>query len=220
VTVVGLTQRVVSAYDGREVRTALDLRWARFLDACGILGIPLPLDPELADATLARTDCAGIVLTGGEDLGEMSGTATPRDRLERHLLTNALEEGRPVIGVCRGMQLILRTFGARLLATGGHVATTHELTGEFGGRTVNSFHRWSAVEVPEELAVTARSGDIVESVRLHAAPVIGIMWHPERVYPFDPWDVGLFTQTFADSAPGRRAAPSLSETFGPLAGDR
>lgn len=197
-TVVGVTQRVVSPSEDREVRTALDVRWAKFLGACGIVGVPLPLDPELADATLAWTGCEGIVLTGGEDLSEMGGAA--RDRLEHHLLTNALKGGRPVLGVCRGMQVILRAFGARLVVTEGHVGTTHDLVGEFGGRTVNSFHRWAAVEVPDEFAVTARSGHAIESVRLRAAPIIGIMWHPERVYPFDPSDVGLFTRTFSSSA--------------------
>lgn len=195
-TVVGVTQRVLPANNQGERRLALDVRWARFLAVCGMVGVPLPLDPELAERTVDETGCAGLVLTGGEDLGELGGTTPERDRLERHLLGYAMGRQLPVVGVCRGMQLLTYAFGTKLIAVEGHVGTSHELTGRSVGRIVNSFHRWAAVEVPPEFEVTARSGPVVESVRFRRAPMTGLMWHPERTDPVDRSDVALFAQAF------------------------
>ncbi|MCF3120444.1 gamma-glutamyl-gamma-aminobutyrate hydrolase family protein [Streptomyces arenae] len=193
---MGLTQRVLPADHNGERRQALDIRWEDFLSACGLLPVPLPLQTDLADATMREARCAGLVLTGGNDLAELGGTTPARDRLERHLLHRALAARQPVIGVCRGMQLILRAFGGHLVPVDGHVATEHPVEGRGGGRRVNSFHRWAALDVPGDLEATALSGEVVEAVRHRRLPLVGIMWHPERTEPADVRDVDLFTRIF------------------------
>ncbi|HVV13127.1 gamma-glutamyl-gamma-aminobutyrate hydrolase family protein [Amycolatopsis sp.] len=186
--VVGVTQRVVDCAHG-ETRLALDVRWAGFLDACGLVAVPLPLDPELAVRTMRRTGCGGLVLTGGDSIGSRPA----RDHLETELLRFAVDNALPVVGVCRGMQLLLHAFGCELRRVEGHTATTHPLTGLLGGRVVNSFHDWSVLNAPPEFEVTARHGAVVEAVRHRAAPLTGIMWHPERA-AVAAEDVALFEE--------------------------
>ncbi|GAB3577407.1 gamma-glutamyl-gamma-aminobutyrate hydrolase family protein [Amycolatopsis endophytica] len=200
---LAVTQRLLSADEHGEVRLALDVRWWSFLAACGFDGVPMPLDPSAAAKLLSRTGCRGLVLTGGNDVG----SAPERDVLERYLLRWAADRGLPVIGVCRGMQLMLATFGACLEPVRGHVAVEHRLTGPHGGRTVNSYHDWAVLEAPREFAVTARCGRVVEAVRHRELPMAGIMWHPERTDPVQREDVELFGEVFggrdASGDPGR-----------------
>lgn len=195
-TPVGLTQRLLPADHNGERRLALDVRWQDFLATCGLLPVPLPLDANFADATMQEARCAGLVLTGGDDLADLGGPTPARDRLERHLLRRALTARRPVIGVCRGMQLILRAFGTRLVPVEGNVATEHPIEGREGSRRVNSYHRWAALDVAAGLEPTAYSGEVVEAVRHCRLPLVGIMWHPERTEPPDPCDIDLFTRLF------------------------
>ncbi|MFI9229914.1 gamma-glutamyl-gamma-aminobutyrate hydrolase family protein [Streptomyces rimosus] len=193
---VGLTQRLMPPDRHGERRLALDIRWNAFLAACGLLPVPLPLDPRWADAVIDRCACVGVVLTGGNDLADFGGDAPERDRLENHLLQRALAEGTPLLGVCRGMQVLLRAYGAKFERVAGHVATQHVLTGEYAGRVVNSYHRWGCSEVPPPFEVTACCGPVIEAVRLPHTHIAGIMWHPERVDPPTRTDIDLFTDLF------------------------
>ncbi|GAB2997399.1 gamma-glutamyl-gamma-aminobutyrate hydrolase family protein [Amycolatopsis acidiphila] len=192
--VLAVTQRVLRDPGHGELRTALDVRWPRFLRECGFLAVPMPLDSALAVEVLHRTGCRGLVLTGGDDLGSVP----ERDALERQLFRLALEHGRPVVGVCRGMQLIVDLFGGSLRQVPGHVAQTHVLTGPYGGRRVNSYHTWAALDGPPHFDVTARCGPVVEAIVHRSEPIAGIMWHPERADPADPEDVALFTRIFGE----------------------
>jgi putative glutamine amidotransferase len=79
-----------------------------------------------------------------------------------------------------------------------HVARTHLVTGVHGGRWVNSYHAWAALEAPPEFEVTARCGPVVEAIAHRSEPITGIMWHPERAEPADPRDIALFTQLLGE----------------------
>jgi gamma-glutamyl-gamma-aminobutyrate hydrolase PuuD len=193
---VGVSQRLLPPTVHGEVRLALDVRWSAFLDACGLIGVPLPIEPRLADAVLDHAGCIGIVLTGGDDLAELGGSSRRRDHLERHLLARALTEEIPLLGVCRGMQLILAAFGTSLVEVEGHVGTHHAVSGRMARTSVNSFHRWAACDVPDELEVLGRCEQVVEAVRVRQARAIGVMWHPERNEPFHPSDLEVFDRMF------------------------
>ncbi|MFF2546245.1 gamma-glutamyl-gamma-aminobutyrate hydrolase family protein [Kitasatospora sp. NPDC058063] len=194
---VGITQRMMTAAGTAERRTALDVRWPAFLARCGLAAVPLPNDPALAVETADALALGGLVLSGGEDLARYGGGVRERDETERRLLEWALRDGRPVLGVCRGMQLIADYYGAGLHPVDGHVAVRHEVVFDGSVRTVGCFHRWAADRVPEPLEVTGRRGPVVEAVRLKGGNVQGIMWHPERDEQPQQADVDLFRSLFA-----------------------
>ena len=193
---VGVTTRTVGPTRHGEHRMALDRRWPVFLAACDIAPVPLPSHPGLAVELADALNLCGLVLSGGDDLASCGGLHRAGPGRKRALRWAEADEV-PVLGVCRGMQLIVEHEGGRLLEVDGHVGTDHEVHSTTGAtRTVNSFLRWGAVEVRESLDVVASCGDLIEAVRHRSRPTFGIMWHPERVEVPDPDDVLLMQSIF------------------------
>ena len=94
------------------------------LKAGGVpLVLPVTSDPELLSAMLERVD--GVIMTGGEDIdplkwfGEepvsaMGEIAPKRDDFDIALIRMAVEKGVPLLGICRGHQLLNVAFGQSL----------------------------------------------------------------------------------------------------------
>lgn len=158
----------------------------------------------------------GLLLQGGADVSPQSyaeQATSPewpgdrvRDMYELELLHEFIESGKPVLGVCRGCQLINVAFGGTLyqdIATdvptaGAHVNEHYDqhrhgihfpdgstLANMFPGRRdaiVNSIHHQAVKTIGRDLnieAVSASDG-IIEAVRYRRAPfVMGVQWHPE-----------------------------------------
>jgi len=194
---VAITQRVsiVPAYGER--RDCLDQAWTKLLGACGLLPVLLPNAREAALALCEATGIAGLVLTGGNDLVELGGDAPERDAVEYTLLEWAEQRNLPVLGVCRGMQVIQRRFAIPLRRVEGHVAPSQLIQIDGEAREVNSYHHFGALDSRPPLEVWAVAGDgVVKAIRHSALPITGIMWHPERSIPFSPADVALFRRVF------------------------
>lgn len=165
----------------------------------------------------------GLVLQGGADVSpqtyselatrpEWSGDRA-RDMYELELLHEFVEAGKPVLGICRGCQLINVAFGGSLyqdIASDVPAAIEHvndlydshyheihfprdsSLAAMFGGRPqalVNSIHHQAVKELGRDLAVEAISGkdNIIEAIRYKKANfVMGVQWHPEFHRPGGP----------------------------------
>jgi N5-(cytidine 5'-diphosphoramidyl)-L-glutamine hydrolase len=194
---VAITQRVsvVQAYGER--RDCLDQAWTKFLAACGLLPVLLPNITEAALALFEGHGIVGLVLTGGNDLAVLGGDAPERDAVEYALLELAERRGLPVLGVCRGMQVIQQRFGIPLCRVEGHVAQRQVIRIDGELKEVNSFHRFGALDSRPPLDVWAVAADgVVEAVRHSTQPIRGIMWHPERSTPYSRADLALFCQVF------------------------
>lgn len=194
---VAITQRVsvIPEYDER--RDCLDQAWARFLAACGLIPLALPNVIEVATALCADAEVTGLVLTGGNDLAAFGGDAPERDATENALLDVAESRGLPVLGVCRGMQMIQQRYATALRRVEGHV-TPHQIIRVDSARTeVNSYHRFGAFESRPPLDVWAVADDgVIKAIRHVGRPTTGIMWHPERMEPFAVADIALFRRVF------------------------
>jgi N5-(cytidine 5'-diphosphoramidyl)-L-glutamine hydrolase len=194
---VALTQRVsvVPAYGER--RDCLDQAWTKFLAACGLLPVLLPNVTEAALALCERAGIAGLVFTGGNDLAVLGGDAPERDAVENALLDWAQRRGLPVLGVCRGMQVIQQRFAIPLRRVEGHVAQCQVIRIDGQPKEVNSYHHFAAFDSQPPLDVWAVAPDgVVKAIRHSSEPITGIMWHPERCAAFSPADVALFRQVF------------------------
>jgi len=197
VKAVGVTQRVSVDPAYGERRDCLDQAWTKFLVACGLLPVLLPNVTDAALALCERSGIAGLVLTGGNDLAELGGDAPERDAVENALLDFAERRGLPVLGVCRGMQMIQRRFTIPLCRVEGHVARRQTIRIDGERQEVNSYHHFGAFDSRPPLEAWAVADDgVVKAIRHSAEPVTGIMWHPERFAPFSPADVLLFRKVF------------------------
>jgi putative glutamine amidotransferase len=194
---VAITQRVTVIPEYGERRDCLDQAWPRFIAACGLLPLPLPNVIDVALALCGGSDLAGLVLTGGNDLAALGGDAPERDATENALLDAAESRGLPVLGVCRGMQLIQQRCGVPLQRVEGHVTRRQVIQVNGESTEVNSYHRFAARESRPPLDVWAVAADgVVKAIRHTARPTTGIMWHPERNTPFAADDVALFRHVF------------------------
>ena len=194
---IAVTQRVeiVAAYGER--RDCLDQAWTRFLSACGLLPLLLPNVTEAALALCEGVAIGGLLLTGGNDLAQLGGDAPERDTVENALLDLAERRGFPVLGVCRGMQVIQQRFAIPLQRVEGHVAQRQVIRIEGEPREVNSYHNFAAFDSRPPLDVWAVAADgVVKAIRHSGLPITGIMWHPERFDPFSPADLALFRRVF------------------------
>ncbi|HEY4419696.1 MAG TPA: gamma-glutamyl-gamma-aminobutyrate hydrolase family protein [Pseudonocardia sp.] len=188
-------------------------------------GLPVLLPPHVeAAAAVDRVDA--LVLSGGPDIDPQrygadrhprTGDArAERDAAEIAMLQRALERGIPVLGVCRGLQMLNVALGGTLVqhlpdAVGhnGHNptpgvfgTTTVELVP--GGRVatavgtavaVQCHHHQALDRLADGLVVTGRAGDgTVEAVELDGRPfAVGVQWHPEQ----DATDVRLMAALLA-----------------------
>jgi putative glutamine amidotransferase len=192
---VAVTQRVVVDPPHGTRRDCLDQVWVKFLLGCGLIPIPVP---NSVDAALTICEqVGGIVLTGGNDLTAYGGDAPDRDATETALLDLAERRDLPVLGVCRGMQMIQHRFGSRLERVQGHVAPRQRISIDGRNVEVNSFHNFGATEVHPPLMTWAIADDgVIKAVKHAGRRMLGVMWHPERRDPFAADDLALFSRFF------------------------
>jgi len=191
---IGITQRVdvISSYGER--RDALDQQWHQLFRQLGASGLPLPNQATLAPRLFEALALDAIILSGGNDPGD----APERDAMERAALQWAAEQGVPVVGICRGMQMINLYCGGSLQAVDGHVGSRHPLNERAALladiEEVNSYHHFGIRDegLAAGLQVLARAADgSIEAIRHNTLPWSGLMWHPEREQPLREAEVIL-----------------------------
>lgn len=177
-------------------------------------GSPVVVPPtdDAPEAVVDRLD--GLVLVGGADINPMVYGEQPhpealpfsdqRDRAELALLRAALERDMPVLGICRGMQLMNVAAGGDLHQhlpeitpdpsthrAGPGLWARHDvaiapgcrLSAMLGDRaSVVSAHHQAPVEIGRDLVVTATAADgTVEALEHpHRRFAVGVLWHPEE----------------------------------------
>jgi putative glutamine amidotransferase len=175
-----------------ELRDAMSDDLIAFVDRSGFAPLLIPNRPAAARELLAHADL--IVLSGGGEPLSASGTGGDRRALtERLLLDHALAHRLPVLGICRGAQVINARFGGVTCAIGSrsHAGTEHgvhlapsrleKLFGGVASLTVNSFHDHGLDRLGAGLVAVATAGDgQVEAIEHVEHPLVGVMWHPER----------------------------------------
>lgn len=190
--------------------------------------IPPLEDRNRLDLILSGID--GIIITGGDDIspeiygeentGLSLNTSRVRDEVELYLMGKAVNSGNPVLGICRGFQLVNIFFGGTLYQDlesqfKGRINHKnnfrnsedlhHEVIIESGSRLssiirserfmVNSRHHQGVKEPGRGLVPSAYASDgIIEALEQRNLNIIAVQWHPENLVRLG----GKYISLFAD----------------------
>ncbi|MEW5725289.1 MAG: gamma-glutamyl-gamma-aminobutyrate hydrolase family protein [Thermodesulfobacteriota bacterium] len=202
--------------------------------------IPTPADHDTAASVLERFD--GLLLSGGLDVSPRLYGEAPRpglgeinyerDLFELDLIRRAVDLGLPILGICRGLQILNVFFGGTLyqdlLSQVEHPlahqqkapkhVNTHQVAlaresrlFELAGAAsfwVNSGHHQAIKELAPGLLAAARSSDgVVEAVEKPDHPfLLAVQWHPEATFSQDPTSQKVFHAFIAAARAQGRAA--------------
>lgn len=193
---IGITQRIIKEPEHGEHRDELSHDWIdyfteNFPEACLI---PIPNFKSFNNDWFKNLNLELLILSNGNDLGEFSR----RDQLEHNAIKFAVNNSIPIMGICRGFQILNEYFGGSLSSNIEesikqlHVGIEHdvEITDEKyiqmlekKNFKVNSYHNHGVLidGLSPSLKVFALSkGSVVEGFSHKELPIIGIQWHPER----------------------------------------
>lgn len=195
---VFVTQRVEIIKQYNEIRDCLDQKWIDLLLECNLLPIAVQNNIEQIELMLKEVNPDGILLTGGNDLCKYGGNAEERDRVEYHLIKYAINNNIPLLGVCRGMQIILDYFNCNFKKVIGHVNIEHIIKNGETEKLVNSYHNFATLECGQDIDVIYKSKDgVIEEIKHNKYEIYGIMYHPERYESFRRDDIKLIKSVFA-----------------------
>ncbi len=187
-------------------------------------GLPILLEPIADERHIKITAqvCDGFVFCGGGDIapsfyGEMGSeriknVCAIRDRFEQKLFDAAYASGKPIFGICRGMQVINVFLGGSLIQhIDGHMQAetgetkTHEVSVAKGSLlwnviqkkalSVNSFHHQAINRLSDRLYIDAKSAldGYIEAYHLDGYGfLLGVQWHPESLYSSDESSKSIF----------------------------
>lgn len=193
---IGITQRLECEKKYGEIRNSLDIRWQKLLLSLGL--IPLPISIKTNFSIYADLGLDGIILTGGNDLSSQSKDSLSeiRDKHEIKCIQFAIKNSIPLLGVCRGMQLIAEYFGSSIKKVENHVAKRHHLISVNNNvynkylskiKIVNSYHNFAINRIGKDLIPLGicPEDNTIEAIQHKNYQIFGQMWHPEREDPFD-----------------------------------
>ena len=193
---VVVSQRIDAWSDRCETRDALDQKLVEFLLEIDCLAVPISNrygkvneggsgDRRAFLEWIHLIKPEAVLLSGGNDVGQYES----RDTVEIWLTEYAQQQKLPLLGICRGMQLMAYLAGSTLEEVSDHVATKHMVSGEINSK-VNSYHNLGLKRAPDGYEVLATSEDgVIEAIRHLQLPWEGWMWHPERESPFVKVDI-------------------------------
>ena len=204
---IAITQRLTENDSYYEIRECLDINWGKLLKALDFCPVIIPYEYDF-ETVFENIKPDGIILSGGNDLNRISPSPInkKRDNFEKKIIEYSVSRKLPLLGVCRGMQIIADYFGCDFYRVSNHAGTSHKITAENGSKfyneikelkEVNSFHNYAVQNLSNALTVSAFSEDnTIEAIENKEYKIFGQMWHPERENPFKPGELSLIKRIF------------------------
>lgn len=236
---------ILPRYDFELSGLSLSRGYTKGVLAAGGFPVVLPLTDNPRILRKIVDSCDGFIVPGGHDIApetygqrrsmHLGRTIAQRDTMELTLIPQILAAGKPLLGICRGMQALNVACGGTLWQDLGdafphsqirhaqqkpYTRTVHPVQVEPGshlaqimGTTsldVNSIHHQAVRRPGQGLAVAAQAPDgVIEAVEMPGRPfVVGVQWHPEFLWPTHPEDARLFERLVTAAAAHRDAEAS------------
>lgn len=230
--VIGIT----AAFDFEKATSNLKDDYYEAIIQCGAVPVLIPVTEEKSVWVEYLDICDGIILSGGPDVdaGYFGQNNMPysreispiRDSMELFLVQQALTVNKPLLGICRGIQVINIAAGGSIfqdiyaennsdikliqhsqMAPRWHqihsigIVNSTCLHGVFRRESlkVNSFHHQAVREVAPGFIINASSEDgIIEAISNENKKfALGVQWHPENLWRKDKFHLKLFERLVA-----------------------
>lgn len=173
-----ISQRDVRIPPNNFLYDCLERSWYGFLDSHILFPVSnIGIVPDI------EYDC--LVLSGGSD-------SVARNATENLLFKHALENNKPIFGVCHGAFAINDLTGGKNEIIPemipNHDLTQHEVTMEGERHVVNSYHGQIIRTLgPNMIPIATVDDGTIEAFQHTSLPIYGVVWHPERMrYPVLP----------------------------------
>ena len=217
--VIGITswRRRLETFYGPDTLQTLSAHYTDSISGAEMIPLMFPSSLDPADATRLVSRVDGVLVSGGDDIDpatydadntDSKGVSSAADEFEIAVVAAAREHDKPVLAICRGLQLLNVALGGTLLqevTSGGgvhelitrdheemnarrHVVTFEDdaiLAGVYGAAEakVNTLHHQGVARLGNDLIVEGRTDDgLIEAAR-YAGDwwALGVQWHPERL---------------------------------------
>lgn len=212
---------LIPLYDDERTSYWMLPGYMKMIEELGGFPVMLPLTTDQKELSQVLYICDGIIFTGGQDIepalyhtrksDECGSCCKERDKMEAYLFERAMFQDKPVLGICRGIQLMNVMLGGTLyqdLKKEHPSMVEHHMQAPYdrpvhivnviehtmladligaGYYPVNSYHHQAIRDIAQTAEVMAVSEDgLIEAISVPGQRfAVGVQWHPELIYTKD-----------------------------------
>ena len=182
---IGITSNIKKYYSG--YIDFIDYYWLDYFEKNNINYYLIPNKKKASIKILNKIKI--LIIPGGNDVSNFLKTSKIRNDIENRLIKVCLKKNIPILGICRGAQLLNKNFGGKIKKVKNHMRTRHDVyftkndivKKDF--LNVNSFHNDGIKKKDLSKKFDLLAHDKDENVEMFISKnkkIIGTMWHPER----------------------------------------
>lgn len=182
---IGITSNLKEYYSG--YIDFVDHYWLSYFEKKKINYYLIPNKKKISVKILNKTNL--LIIAGGNNVSNFLKTSRIRNNIENNLINICLKKNIPILGICRGAQLLNKNLGGKIEKVKNHMRTRHNvffiknniLKKKF--LNVNSFHSYGIKKNGLSKKLNMLANDKDENVEMFISKnkkIIGVMWHPER----------------------------------------
>ena len=182
---IGITSNIKEYYSG--YIDFIDHYWLDYFEKKNINYYLVPNKKRLSKKKIKEINL--LIIPGGNDVSNVLNTSKIRNSIEKNLIKICFEKEIPILGICRGAQLLNKCFGGKITKIKKHMRTRHNIF--FTNReiikknflNVNSFHNDGIKKNDLSKLFKVVASDKNKNIEMFISndkKIIGTMWHPER----------------------------------------
>jgi N5-(cytidine 5'-diphosphoramidyl)-L-glutamine hydrolase len=182
---IGITSNIKEYYKG--YIDFIDHYWLDYFEKKNINYYLVPNKKKLSKKKIKEINL--LIIPGGNDVSNVLKTSKIRNIIEKNLIKICFKKKIPILGICRGAQLLNKSFGGKISKIKKHMRTRHNIF--FTNReiikknflNVNSFHNDGIKKNDLSKSFKVLASDKHNNIEMFISnnkKIIGTMWHPER----------------------------------------
>ena len=182
---IGITSNIKEYYKG--YIDFIDHYWLDYFEKKNINYYLVPNKKKLSKKKIKEINL--LIIPGGNDVSNVLKTSNIRNIIEKNLIKICFKKKIPILGICRGAQLLNKSFGGKISKIKKHMRTRHNIfftNREFIKKNflnVNSFHNDGIKKNDLSKSFKVLASDKHKNIEMFISnnkKIIGTMWHPER----------------------------------------